>query len=79
MRLPTWQTRIYPSGMADPTHPFEIATQAGIDLGLIEDNLRLSYEERVLQHQDALNLALAIEQAGKQLRERSATTASAAE
>jgi len=65
--------------MADPTHPFDIAAQAGIDLGLIEDNLRLSYEERVLQHQDALNLALAIEQAGKQWRERLATTAAAAE
>ncbi len=65
--------------MADPTHPFDIAAQAGIDLGLIADNLRLSYEERVLQHQDALNLALAIEQAGRKLRERPATTAAAAE
>jgi len=60
--------------MAHSTDPLDIATRAGIDLGLIDDNLRLSYEERVLQHQDALNLALAIERAGQRLRERPATT-----
>lgn len=65
--------------MKQAPNALAIAAQAGIDLGLIEDNLRLSYEERVLQHQDALNLALAIEQAGRKLRERSATTAAAAE
>ena len=62
--------------MIVPSHPFDIATQAGIDLGLIEDNLRLSYEERVLQHQDALNLALAMEQAGRERRKRLAALAS---
>ena len=56
----------------------EIAARAGIDLGLIEDNLRLSCEQRVLQHQDALNLALELERAGRKLRERPATPAAAA-
>lgn len=55
----------------------EVAARAGIDLGLIEDNLRLSFEQRVLQHQDALNLALELERAGRRLRERPATPAAA--
>ena len=53
----------------------EIAARAGIDLGLLEDNLRLTCEQRVLQHQDALNLALEIERAGLSLRERPAAIA----
>lgn len=65
--------------MADCTSALDIAIQTGIDLGLIRDNLRLSYEERILQHQDALNLALAIELAGQQLHERPATASAAAE
>ena len=37
------------------------AEQAGIDLSLIDENLRWSYEQRALQHQAALNLALELE------------------
>ena len=53
----------------------DIAAQAGIDLGLIKDNLRLSYEERVLKHQHALDLVLAIEQARRERRQRLARLA----
>ncbi len=61
--------------MADPTHPFDIAAQAGIDLGLIADNLRLSFEERVLKHQSALDSVLAMERAKRQRRKRLAELA----
>jgi hypothetical protein len=53
------------------------AARAGIDLGLIDDNLRLTHEQRALQHQDALDFALEVERAGQRLRERSATPPSA--
>ena len=52
-----------------------IAAQAGIDLGLIKDNLRLSYEERVLKHQEALNRVLAAERARRERRKRRARLA----
>jgi len=55
----------------------DIAERAGIDLGLTEDNLRLSFEQRALQHQAALDLALEIERAGRKLRERSANASAA--
>ena len=55
----------------------EVAARAGIDLGLVDDNLRLTPEQRVLQHQAALDFALEIERAGQRLRERSAKTPSA--
>jgi hypothetical protein len=50
----------------------EAAAHAGIDLGLVDDNLRLTHEQRALQHQDALDFALAVERAGERLRERPA-------
>lgn len=55
----------------------EVAAHAGIDLGLIDDNLRLTPEQRALQHQAALDLALEIERAGLRLRERLANAAAA--
>lgn len=61
--------------MIEPLTATEIAARAGIDIGLLEDNLRLSHEQRVLQHQDALNLALELERIGQEWRERSATAA----
>jgi len=64
--------------MQEPSTAAEIARRAGIDLGLLADNLRLSHEQRVLQHQDALNLALELERVGQDLRERSATAAASA-
>jgi hypothetical protein len=50
----------------------EAAVRAGIDLGLVDDNLRLSYEQRALQHQAALDFALEVERAGQGLHERPA-------
>jgi hypothetical protein len=39
------------------------AVRAGIDLSLIEESLRLAPEQRALQHQAALNMALQLEAA----------------
>jgi hypothetical protein len=41
----------------------EEATRAGIDLSLIDENLRLTPEQRALQHQAALNMVLELEAA----------------
>jgi len=49
----------------------EEAERAGLDLSLVDDNLGLSYDQRAIQHQQALNLALELERAGRELRERS--------
>ena len=38
------------------------ACAAGVDMGLIEDAMRMSPEERLREHQRALNLVLAIVQ-----------------
>jgi hypothetical protein len=54
------------------------ARRAGIDIGLLEDNLRLTHGQRALQHQDALNLALALERAGRRLHEQPAKPAATA-
>lgn len=68
---------MYSGGMVESTD-IEAAVRAGIDLGLIDDNLRLTPEQRALQHQDALDLALEVERAGQRLRERSAKTSAKA-
>jgi len=47
------------------------AAEAGIDLDLIDANLRLSVAERWRQHEAALNLALKLQQAKRTLDERS--------
>jgi hypothetical protein len=46
------------------------AMEAGIDMSLIEENLRLSQEERLEMHQRALNTVLMVDEA----RERSEAT-----
>ena len=52
----------------------ENAEQAGFDISLIDDALLCTNEQRALRHQAALNLvlnlALALEQAGQALRDR---------
>lgn len=48
----------------------EEAERAGFDMSLVDESLRLSYDQRALQHQEALNLALELERAGRKLRER---------
>ena len=42
----------------------EDARKAGIDLDLLDSNLALSYEQRVLRHESALELMLALREAG---------------
>ncbi len=42
-----------------------------IDIGLLDSNLELSPEERLLQHQHALEILLEIEKAKEQLHEKS--------
>jgi len=46
----------------------EEAARAGIDLSLIEISLTYSYDKRAEQHQAALDLALELERAGRELR-----------
>jgi pheromone shutdown protein TraB len=41
----------------------EAAEQAGIDLTLIDESLRLTPEQRAVQHQRALDLALQLQSA----------------
>jgi hypothetical protein len=50
--------------------PAQQALEAGIDLSLVEESLRLSPEQRLRQHQAALEMVLAVEQAGREMRER---------
>jgi hypothetical protein len=55
----------------------EDAQLAGFDLSLVDESLRCSFEERALQHQSALELALELEKIGQQLRDRTQSTAAA--
>ena len=48
----------------------EIALAAGFDMSLVRESLALSYEQRAIQHQVALNLMLEMEKAGQRLRDR---------
>jgi hypothetical protein len=57
--------------------PVQHAEQAGFDLSLVEASLRLSPEQRLVQHQAALGWVLAAEQAGRELRERTQRPAAA--
>jgi hypothetical protein len=57
--------------MSTRPNAIEEAELAGFDLSLIEDSLSLSYDQRAIQHQQALDLALELERAGRELRERS--------
>jgi hypothetical protein len=49
---------------------FKRAELAGFDMSLIDEASRLSPEQRVIQHQAALDLALELERAGRGRRER---------
>ena len=51
--------------MNNPAQALEEARRAGIDLDLLDTNLALSVKERWAQHDAALELALKLEQAGK--------------
>jgi hypothetical protein len=47
----------------------EIAEAAGFDMSLIRESLGLSYEQRALQHQAALDLMLEMDRVGQKLRD----------
>ena len=57
--------------------PVQRAEQAGFDLSLVEASLRLTPEERLLQHQTALERVLVAELAGREMRERAQQPAAA--
>jgi hypothetical protein len=57
--------------VATTSTAIEDAETAGFDLSLMDASLSHSYEKRAIQHQEALNLALELERAGRQLRDRS--------
>lgn len=50
--------------MTNLEQTLEDARLAGIDLDLLDSNLALTYEERVLRHESALELVLALREAG---------------
>jgi hypothetical protein len=50
--------------MDNPAQALEEARRAGIDLSLLDSNLALTYEERVLRHESALELVWALKEAG---------------
>jgi len=54
--------------MAEISTAIDEAERAGFDLSLIEESLSYSYEQRAVHHQRALDLALEMERAGRQLR-----------
>ena len=56
--------------MSEPLNAIEEAERAGVDMRLIDASLRYSYEQRVVHHQEALDLVLALEKAGYQVDER---------
>lgn len=55
------------------------AERAGIDLSLIDVNLSLSYEERLLSHDAALELVRAMRAAGQKLTVDASTPRAVAE
>ena len=50
--------------MDNPAQALEEARRAGIDLSLLDSNLALTYEERVLRHASAQELMWALKEAG---------------
>jgi hypothetical protein len=50
--------------MNHPEQALEEARRAGIDLSLLDANLALTYEQRVLKHESALELVWALREAG---------------
>lgn len=50
--------------MNQSNQALEEARKAGIDLDLLDTKLALTYEQRVLRHESALELVLALREAG---------------
>jgi hypothetical protein len=51
---------------ADAGPAWRAAHASGIDMSLIEDALRLTPEQRLEEHQQAINFLLEVEEAGRQ-------------
>jgi hypothetical protein len=62
-----------PPEKEDPA--IEAARRAGFDIDLLESNLALTPEERAMRHASALELMLALREAGIKAREQSASAA----
>jgi len=56
--------------MAESLNAIDEAEPAGLDMRLLDANLSYSYEQRVVHHQEALDLVLALESLGYQVDER---------
>lgn len=65
------------SGVMNPSEDpaIEAARRAGFDMDLLDSNLALTPEERALRHDSALELMLALREAGRKHREQSAPPA----
>jgi hypothetical protein len=50
--------------MEQPNQALDEARRAGIDLDLLESNMALTYEQRALRHDSALELVFALREAG---------------
>ncbi len=63
--------------MTSQNNAIREAERAGFDLSLVDEALRSSCEQRALQHQAALDLAIQLEKAGQELRDRTQPPATA--
>ena len=61
--------------MTSTEQAIEEAERAGFDLSLVDVSLRLSYEERVLQHAAALEFSFQLAEAGASYYAQSASVA----
>ncbi len=50
---------------------YQEAIDYGIDVNLVDCNLELTFEKRLQEHQGALELVLALQEAGRLMREQS--------
>ena len=53
----------------------EEAERAGFDLSLVDESLSYTPEQRAVHHQNALDLALELERAGKEFRDKAQSAA----
>ena len=60
--------------VGNPEQVLEETRRAGIDLDLLDSNLALSYEERVLRHASALELVWVLREAGAVYAKSSSVT-----
>ena len=63
--------------MVKPVKAIEEAERAGFDLSLVDESLKLTHEERALQHDQALALVLELDQLRRERNAKLESTASA--